>query len=93
MMNSSIVAASCSNLAAKLLEDSRCTEESRLARACHSILGRPAEPEEIEEWSRFLETYETTANSSGQDKSACRRKAWEGLCRALMSSNEFLYVE
>src|SRR5262249_23733747 len=56
MMNSSIVAASCSNLAAKLLEDSRCTEEDRLAQACHLILVRPAEPDEIEEWSRFLET-------------------------------------
>src|SRR5262245_19625686 len=72
MMNSSIVAGSCSNLAAMVLKDSHCTEDDRLARPCRLILGRPAEPEELKEWSRFLKTYETTANSSGQDKIAGR---------------------
>jgi hypothetical protein len=93
MMNSSIVAASCSNLATKLLGDGRRTEEDQLARACHLILGRPAESEEIEEWSRFLKSYETTAYASQEGNGDGRRMAWEGLCRALMSSNEFLYVE
>jgi hypothetical protein len=93
MMNSPLVAASCSSLAAKLLEDDRIAEQDRARRACQSILGRPARPEELEEWSAFLERYRRTAISTGQDPGACRPKAWEGLCRTLLSSNEFLYVE
>ena len=93
MMNSPLVAASCSNLAAKLLEDDRITDRDRLDRASQSTLGRPAEPGELEEWSAFLERYEKRVTSTGHDPLAGRRMAWEGLCRALVSSNEFLYVE
>jgi Protein of unknown function (DUF1553)/Protein of unknown function (DUF1549)/Planctomycete cytochrome C len=93
MMNSPLVAESCSNLAAKLLADDCITEQDRLGQVCQSILRRPAEPEELEEWSAFLARYETFAISSGKDPAARHRMAWEGLCRALLSSNEFLYVE
>jgi hypothetical protein len=93
MMNSALVASACSKLAAGLLADDFITEKDRLARACQSILGRPALPEELAEWSAFLERYQKIAISSGQGPGARRRMAWEGLCRALLSSNEFVYVE
>jgi hypothetical protein len=93
MMNSPLVVASCSNLASKLLDVDRITQDDRIERACQSILGRPALPEELLEWSAFLERYERSAISTGQDPVASRRMAWEGLCRVLLSSNEFLYVE
>ena len=75
MMNSPLVKAECSSLAAKLLADDRITEEDRLERACQSIFSRPAERDELPEWSAFLERYERTARSTGQDPGSCRQTA------------------
>ena len=84
MMNGPIVAAACSeHLAAKLLEDDRLTDRDRLERACRSILGRPAAaggargvvgvPRALREPRRLW---------PGKIRSARRRLAWQGLCRA-----------
>ncbi len=93
MMNSAIVAQSAENLARMLLNDNRLSDRNRLGRACQCILGRPATALDLADWSAFLERYESTALSNGEDRAARRRSAWQGLCRALFSSNEFVYVE
>lgn len=93
MMNSTIVGQCCANLASDLLEDDRITERQRLGRACRCILGRPASADELEEWTAFLDHYQRAAALTAQDFGARRRLAWQGLCRVLLSSNEFVYVD
>jgi Protein of unknown function (DUF1553) len=93
MMNSSIVERSSANLAANLLDETHVSDRERMARACQRILGRPAAAEELDLWSTFLDRYQKAAASNGQDPAVSRPLAWRGLCRALLSSNEFVYVE
>jgi hypothetical protein len=93
MMNSRLVEASSETLAVRLLDDQRLSVRDRINRACESILGRPAEPDEIDEWLDFLERFQRRAISSTKPPADRLPMAWARLCRALLSSNEFLYVE
>ncbi len=93
MMNSSIMERASANLAASLLGDGRGDAKARMARACRCVLGREATAEEIDSWGAFLDRYQSAAAFSGQDPAIVRCRAWQGLCRALLSSNEFVYVE
>ena len=93
MMNSRLVHSSSSTVATKLLEDTRATDRDRIKQSCELILGRRAEPIEVEQWHAFLSLYEQRASLTAKLPGDSRRTAWEGLCRALLSSNEFLYVE
>jgi hypothetical protein len=93
MMNSSIVEQASADLTARFSGDSVGDDRARMESACRCILGRPATAEEIELWRAFLARYQSAAAIAGQDPAIVRRKAWQGLCRALLSSNEFVYVE
>ncbi len=93
MMNSEIVAHSSENLARILLEDDRLSDRDRMDGVCRRIFGRPATALDLADWSAFLESYASAAGSTVADPAARRRAAWQGLCRALLSSNEFVYVE
>jgi hypothetical protein len=93
MMNGQIVERACERLAEVLLSDASHTEEDRLQQACRRILGRPAAPPECSEWTSFLERYQAAASLAGASRERRRRLAWKGLCRALLSSDEFVYVD
>ena len=58
-----------------------------------AILGRPAADEEISGWTSFLERYQAADSVKADTKDARQIKAWQGLCRAMLSSNEFIYVD
>jgi hypothetical protein len=92
MMNGQIVEQSCERLAEILLSDASLTEDERLREACQRILARPAAPAECAEWRSFLERYQRAASLAGETPQRRRLLAWRGLCRALLSSNEFVYV-
>jgi len=36
--------------------------------------------------------YQSAAASAGESPEHCRRLAWQGLCRGLLSSSEFVYA-
>ena len=57
------------------------------------ILGRPASDQEISGWTSFLERYQAADSLKAATNDARRIKAWQGLCRAILSSNEFIYVD
>jgi len=92
MMNSAIVAQASEYLARRILENPSKTGRDRMVLACQRILGRPATADELAEWGSFLERYAKAATPRGGDPDTGRRLAWQGLCRALLSSNEFIYV-
>jgi hypothetical protein len=92
MINGQIVERSCERLAEVLLRDTSISEDERLDEACQRILGRPAAPDECSEWRSFLDRYQRAASLAGDSPARRRSLAWRGLCRVLLSSNEFVYV-
>ncbi len=82
MMNSPFVAARASSLAAQLLADAATPDAARVAQAYYRVLSRPPEPEETDQAVAYLRRF------PGGDRTA----AWASFCRALMASNEFLYL-
>jgi mono/diheme cytochrome c family protein len=92
MMNGQIVERVSRRLAEVLLSDASRTDRDRLQEACARIFGRPAVPVELSEWESFLGRYQSAASLAGENAERRRLLAWQGLCRALLSSNEFVYV-
>ena len=92
MMNGAIVGRASERLADDLLARSGLGDGERLAMACRRILGRPAAPEEVSRWEAFLARYQAARSLAAEPAGRRRRLAWQGLCRALLSSNEFVYV-
>ncbi len=92
MMNGQLMNRAAERLAEILLSGADHGDRDRLERACRRIFGRPAAAEEFSEWESYLERYQSAAASTGERPERCRRLAWQGLCRAWLSSNEFVYV-
>ncbi len=89
MMNSEFVAARARNLARKLLDDDSGPENAqRLERAYLITLNRPPESHEIESGLAYLDRLGSRASGSMEGLDA-----WQSLCRVLMASNEFIYLE
>jgi hypothetical protein len=92
MMNAPIVARASEALAASLLNQSHMDDRDRLDLACQRILGRPATVQETSRWETFLSRYQAAPSMAAERPETRRRLAWQGLCRALLSSNELIYV-
>jgi hypothetical protein len=93
MMNGAVVDQACDRLAAIVLREPSLADADRIQQACQKILGRPATMEECADWRSFLTQYQAAASVAGERPAVRRRVAWKGLCRALVSSNEFVYVD
>ena len=61
------------------------------------VLGRKAEDHEIERGLRLIADIELQSDSpSASDEkrqTSSREQAWQSLCRVLLASNEFIYIE
>jgi hypothetical protein len=68
------------------------SDHERLQDACRRIFSREPEDAELADWQAFLERYQATPSLAEETIETRRRLAWQGLCRALFSSNEFIYV-
>lgn len=87
MMNSSVVAKATRHLAEVLMKQSTDPNE-RVQLAYQRILGRPATAHELERAAEFLKQAQSVAPPPDSDLTALR-----SFCRALIASNEFVYVE
>jgi hypothetical protein len=87
MMNSKFVAERAKVLAQRLLRSGR-TDSGRVAEAWVAVLGRPPAAAEADSSLSYLAGFpKQRANDEG------RLAAWTSLCRALMASNDFMYVQ
>jgi hypothetical protein len=86
MMNSKFVAERSQSLARQLLER-EATAENRVRRAWRVVLGRDPEPDEL----RAALEYAGNFPGKTQDEDA-DLLAWSSFCRALIASNDFIYV-
>ena len=80
-------------LADRLLERDDLDDEGRVRDAYERTLGREPTDPEMERDLNFVEMYFRAAKSSDLEKDKARRRAWQSLCRAILSSNEFIYLE
>jgi hypothetical protein len=88
MMNSEFVAERARNLASQLMNEVRSEAPARLERAYVRALNRRPRPEEVDDGLTYL--------SSLRDKFSGKiteLDAWQSLCRILLASNDFIYVD
>ncbi len=93
MMNSRLMVEASNRLAEQLLAEPAWDDKQPIARAYELVLLRPPSTQETQEWLEFLAQYDRTQRSEGVEAGPQHRQAWQGLCRVLLSSNEFVYVE
>jgi hypothetical protein len=97
MMNGELVTESVAALAKSLLDRNEPDDTARVQVAYAAVLGRRAEQHEIERALRLIDAVERqlTTAPSGSDNTPIRTReaAWQSLCRVLLASNEFIFVE
>jgi hypothetical protein len=87
MMNSEFVARQARSLAGQMLGDSALNDARRIVRTYLRVLGRPAQESEVQRALEYVRLF-----PGKPDDQAGRLLAWTSFCRALIASNEFLYV-
>jgi cytochrome c553 len=87
MMNSEFVTERSRNLAQSLLDAKDLSDSGRIERAYLRALNRPADAEEIDTGLSYL------ASLKSRFAAISDLDAWQSLCRILIASNEFVYVD
>ncbi|WP_165223431.1 PSD1 and planctomycete cytochrome C domain-containing protein [Aquisphaera insulae] len=93
LMNGPLMKSAPAQLARALLDRAGIADEDRLRDLCLRLFARPAGEDELRGWEAFLRRYQDARSLASEKPEDRRNLAWQGLCRALMSSNEFLYIE
>ena len=91
LMNSDFVHGRSEELAKHVLSQTD-DDRSRVQTLFMQILGRRANPEELESARRFLAEYEKRSSAASEKKST-EYAAWAALIRSLFVRNEFLFVD
>jgi hypothetical protein len=92
LMNSPLMTGSARQLAARLLAVPG-DDRGRIAAAYRRVLQRRPSDEEVLEWQQFLDDQARAEARMNPKEADPRRGAWEGLCRVLLSANEFVYID
>jgi hypothetical protein len=94
LMNGDLVREQTRHMAAALLARTDWDDPARVAAAYQRAFVRPPTAAEISRALHLVRRLESQWQTEKVADSAERRvRAWQGLCRVLMSTNEFLYVE
>jgi hypothetical protein len=93
MMNSSQVQMAATQLALDLLSKTNLNEGDRIRLLYERCLGRTADDRETERALAFVKRMEKTYADEKVPFVERRQKAWQSLCRVILASNEFIYVE
>jgi hypothetical protein len=93
LMNHRFVAENARSMAEAILREES-TDDARIQGLYLRVLGRTARPEEREAALRFLTRYSAAWTAAQPERtSEAGLRSWQSLCRSLLSSNEFLFVE
>ena len=93
MMNSKLVAQQTRRLAEELVGNEELDDLSRLGALFTRAVGRHPSPSESERMLKYAQQYVSIATNNGKTLQESRILAWQSICRAVLASNEFLYVE
>jgi len=92
LMNSPFVKQQADALAAKLLKDYPANAEARVREAYLRAYGRPPKGEELQQATSFVSQYESALATKTPAFAARSQTAWAGLCQAIFSASEFMYL-
>jgi mono/diheme cytochrome c family protein len=92
MMNGKLVAENATALAESLLERGELDDAARVRAAFAAVLNRPATRSDVDRSLQFVRELQNQAGAEASPADV-RRSAWGSLCRVLLASNEFIYVE
>ncbi|MDA1054662.1 MAG: DUF1553 domain-containing protein [Planctomycetota bacterium] len=93
MMNSKIVADATRAMAERLLANESADDAARVTAAYRTAYGRSPNEIELQRAMKFVEAYTESLIAAGSASEEVRVKAWQSLCRVILSANEFIYVE
>lgn len=93
MMNSSVVLEQSSNMAYGLLGKAQLDDAGRIREAYEKALGRLPTVAETDRALRFLARVGRNLNTHEPDDANRLLRAWQSLCRTLVASNEFIYLD
>ena len=92
MMNSATVLKQTRIMAEGLLSRNDLDDAGRIRWAYERALSRPPEPKDIDRALSFIARVERTMDSRTPDAAERRLFAWQSFCKALLGSNEFIYI-
>jgi hypothetical protein len=93
LLNSPLVIEQAKQMARRLLERQELDEAGRIRLAYERAYGRLPLPDETATALDFLTRYERALQRLHPEAGVRRLKAWQSFCQALVTSNEFLYIE
>jgi len=94
MLNSSLVASQSRTLAEQLLEQPSLDDTARIRHLWQTILLRDPDPAEQAQAVGFLNAWQAAAVRMKPDsQESARTDAWRSLARALIASNEFVFID
>jgi hypothetical protein len=93
-MNSDLVQGAAAQLAAHLLSQDNWSDVQRIELAYLKAYARTPTAEETARAQRFLTQFERPSGGSAQPSTAqdCDAQSWGVLCQAILSANEFIYL-
>jgi len=92
MMNSSLVLKCTLSMAQKLLARAGMDDAARVREAYEQALARPPAAPDIDRALTFIAQVDKAMENQEADAARRRLLAWQSFCKALMASNEFIYV-
>ena len=93
MMNSALVLEHTKAMAASLLAHTELDDSGRIQLAYETCYGRPASPAELQRAQEFLKRLQPLYAAQQPNGMTAQQRSWQSLCKALIASNEFIYVE
>jgi cytochrome c553 len=92
LTNSPLVWESAAHWAAGLLKGEKSSDADRIGKLYVTAFGRPTTKKEIARAEKFLRGYAESITPHESDPKKRTTEAWQALCRAMIASNEFIYV-
>jgi hypothetical protein len=93
IMNSPLVLERTRALAAELLAVPELDDAGRVRRLYERCFSRPATPAEVSRSLDLVARAQSAWAASEADATKRRERAWQSLCKALLATNEFVYVD
>lgn len=93
MMNSQFVLDQSRALAGRLVEQDELTPGNRIGRLYNIAYSRDPSESEISRAIAYIERFREAVSQSGSANVEIDLRAWTSLCRAILSANEFVYLE
>ena len=93
MMNSPLVSQATRGWAGRLLQVSGIDDSTRVQAIYEQAYSRPPTTAELSRALQFVEQYRAAQIARQTAADEARLRSWQSLCRAVLSANEFVYVE